>query len=140
MEIEEVKEAEEVEDKTLRVQLCQGDFSVPLLPSLPLLPPLLLLRRKVLAMGLAGSLGTLTAVLVFSPIGFAQANAQADKPSETAKSQDASAALSHDLSGVWMQYRDGDVPGTPGMNGVNEHFRPPLTPWGQAKFDSAQAL
>ena len=35
---------------------------------------------------------------------------------------------------------DGDVPGTPGMNGVNEHFRPPLTPWGQAKFDSAQAL
>ena len=39
-----------------------------------------------------------------------------------------------------MQYRDGDVPGTPGMNGVNEHYRPPLTPWGQAKFDSAQAL
>jgi hypothetical protein len=39
-----------------------------------------------------------------------------------------------------MQYRDGDVPGTPGMNGVNEHFRPPLTPWGQAKFDAAKPL
>lgn len=39
-----------------------------------------------------------------------------------------------------MQYRDGDVPGTPGMNGVNEHSRPALTPWGQAQFDSAQAL
>ena len=48
--------------------------------------------------------------------------------------------LSHDLSGVWMQYPDGDVPGTPGMNGVNEHFRPPLTPWGQAQVDAAKPL
>jgi hypothetical protein len=39
-----------------------------------------------------------------------------------------------------MQYRDGDVPGTPGMNGVNERYRPPLTPWGQAKFEEAKPL
>ncbi len=91
-------------------------------------------------MRLAASLGVLSAALVFSPMGFAQADTQADNPSETAKSQDAPTPLSHDLSGVWMQYRDGDIPGTPGMNGVNEHFRPPLTPWGQAKFDAAKPL
>jgi hypothetical protein len=54
--------------------------------------------------------------------------------------KDSAAPLSHDLSGVWMQYRDGDVPGTPGMNGVNEHFRPPLTPWGQAQVSAAKPL
>jgi hypothetical protein len=49
-------------------------------------------------------------------------------------------ALSHDLSGVWMQYPDGDVPGVPGMNAVSNRTRPPLTPWGQAKFDAAKPL
>jgi hypothetical protein len=88
----------------------------------------------------AASLAILGTSLGFSPIGFAQANNQPKKLSETAQSKDAAPALSHDLSGVWMQYRDGDVPGTPGMNGVNEHSRPPLTPWGQAKFEGAQAL
>ena len=69
----------------------------------------------------------------------AQTNSQSAKPSDASKTQD-TAPLSHDLSGVWMQYRDGDVPGTPGMNGVNEHFRPPLTPWGQEQVSHAQAL
>jgi len=148
-EVKEVKEVEEVKDKILPVHLCVGDFSVPplpqhpllpLLPSLPQHPSLPLFLRKVLARRLAGSLAFVGVALAFSPMGFAQANAQADKPSQTATSQDAAAPLSHDLSGVWMQYRDGDVPGTPGMNGVNEHFRPPLTSWGQARFDSAKPL
>lgn len=39
-----------------------------------------------------------------------------------------------------MQYPDGDIVGTPGMNGVNEHFRPPLTPWGQSQVDAAKPL
>src|SRR5579871_6863756 len=72
--------------------------------------------------------------------GFAQASPPIDKPSAGAKNQENAQGLSHDLSGVWMQYRDGDVPGTPGMNGVNEHFRPPLTPWGEDQFKNAHAL
>jgi hypothetical protein len=136
----EVKEVKEGKDKTSRVQLCLGDFSVPLVPSLPQHPSLPLFLRKVLATRLGGSLAFLGAALAFSPIVFAQTNSQADKPSETAKTQGAAPALSHDLSGVWMQYRDGDVAGTPGMNGVNEKFRPPLTPGGQARFAAAKPL
>jgi hypothetical protein len=127
-------------EKTLPDQLCLGDFSFSLLPSFPAFPLLPLGRRKLLAMRLAASLGALAAILVFSMRGFAQADPQADRPSDTEKSRDVSAPLSHDLSGVWMQYRDGDVPGTPGMNGVNERFRPPLTPLGQARFDAAKPL
>jgi hypothetical protein len=129
MEVKEVEEAKEVEDKTLTVHSCVGDFSGPLLLLPPQLPALPFLRRKFVAVRLACSLALLGAALLSPPIGFAQA-----------KTQDAASPLSHDLSGVWMQYRDGDVPGTPGMNGVNEHYRPPLTPWGKEKFDSAQAL
>jgi hypothetical protein len=66
--------------------------------------------------------------------------AQTGKPSEAAKTQDAVAPLSHDLSGVWMQYPQGDVPGTPGMNTVNQRSRPPLTPWGQARLDAARPM
>src|SRR5580698_10380492 len=94
MEIKEVKEGGKAKNKTLPVQLCLGDFSVPLFPALPL-PPLV--RRRVLAVRLAGSLGALAAVLVFSPREFAQANSQADKPSDTEKSREASTPLSHDL-------------------------------------------
>ena len=75
----EIKEGGKAKNKTLPVQLCLGDFSVPLLPALPL--PLV--RRRVLAVRLASSLGALAAVLFFSPRGFAQANSQADKPSDT---------------------------------------------------------
>jgi hypothetical protein len=131
-----VKEVKEVKNKTSRVFLIDGDFSFPQLPLLPQPPSLPFLKRKFLVIRLACSLAILGAALTFAPIGFAQAG----KPPESAKTQDKAAPLSHDLSGVWMQYRDGDVPGTPGMNGVNEHFRPPLTSWGQAQFDNAQAL
>ena len=66
--------------------------------------------------------------------------AQNGKTSDEGKMREAYTPLSHDLSGVWMQYPQGDVPGTPGMNTVNERFRPPLTPWGQARFDASRPL
>jgi hypothetical protein len=93
-------------------------------------------RRKLFEMRRAGSLAILGAALALTPNTFAQTG----KPSETAKAQDAAAPLSHDLSGVWMQYPEGDLPGTPGMNTVNQRFRPPLTPWGQARLDAARPL
>ena len=39
-----------------------------------------------------------------------------------------------------MQYPDGNVPGVPGMNAVDNRTRPPLTPWGKEKFDDAKPL
>ncbi len=39
-----------------------------------------------------------------------------------------------------MQYPDGPAPGVPGMNAIDERFRPPFTPWGQAKFDAARPM
>jgi hypothetical protein len=126
----------EADDKTLRVELSVGDFSGLLLPRFSQLPLLTFQQRTILGMRFAGSLAILVAALTFTPMSFAQA----DKPSENAKAQDKATSLSHDLSGVWMQYPEGDVPGTPGMNGVNERFRPPLTPWGQAQLDAAKPL
>ena len=38
LEVEEAKEAKEVKVKTSRIRFCPGDFSFPLLPSLPPLP------------------------------------------------------------------------------------------------------
>jgi hypothetical protein len=93
-------------------------------------------RRMVFEMRLAASLTMLGAALAWTPYIFAQTG----KSSEAAKTQDAAAPLSHDLSGVWMQYPQGDLPGTPGMNTVNQRFRPPLTPWGQAHLDAARPL
>jgi hypothetical protein len=92
------------------------------------------LRRKIWETRLAVSIAILGAALALATNVFAQVG----KPSEAAKTQDA--PLSHDLSGVWMQYPQGDLPGTPGMNTVNERFRPPLTPWGQARLDAARPL
>ena len=89
----------------------------------------------VFAMRLVSTLAILGAELAVGPSGLAQTA----KPSETAKNQDV-AVVSHDLSGVWMQYPDGNVPGVPGMNAVDERTRPALTPWGKAKFDAAKPL
>ena len=94
--------------------------------------------------------GVLVAVLAFSPVGFAQ-SAQQSKTNRaktnTAETEKAPATatattehLSRDLSGVWMQYDDGTAPGFARMNGVDDRTRPPLTPWGQEKFDAAKPL
>jgi hypothetical protein len=93
-------------------------------------------RPKVVKMRLACTLVALGAALALAPNSFAQAG----KTTEAAKTHDALAPLSHDLSGVWMQYPDGDVPGVPGMNAVSNRTRPPLTAWGKAKFDAAKPL
>src|SRR5260221_9570374 len=83
-----------------------------------------------------GLFAVLVAVLAFSPMTFAQTSEQ----SGTANAPAAAPALSHDLSGVWMQYPGGNVPGTLGMDAVNDKFRPALTPWGQAKFDANRPI
>jgi hypothetical protein len=93
-------------------------------------------RWKILGARLAVFLAVLGAGLAFLPVTVAQTS----QPSNAGKTRDAPPALSHDLSGVWMQYPEGDVPGTPGMNAVNQRFRPPLTPWGQARLEAARPL
>jgi hypothetical protein len=88
---------------------------------------------------LTGSLGVLIAIAAFSPIAFSQTS----KPVETKKTPAAASGqkhLTHNLSGVWMQYADGTDPAFTRMNGVDDRTRPPLTPWGQAKFDAAKPL
>src|ERR1700676_2898991 len=75
------------------------------LPSSPVHHSIPALPRKVLAVRQAVSLAFLGAALAFSPISFAQTNSQTKKPSETPTTKDSSPPLSHDLSGVWMQYR-----------------------------------
>jgi hypothetical protein len=77
----------------------------------------------------------ISAGLAFSPM----LHAQTGIPSAAEKSQAATPSLSHDLSGVWMQYPSG-IPGVPGMNAVDEKARPPLTAWGQAKLDAAKPV
>src|SRR5579863_7338348 len=94
------------------------------------------LERKVLAMRFVGSLAVIAVALASTPNAFAQTS----KPAESAKTQELATPLSHDLSGVWMQYPDGDVPGVPGMNAVSNKTRPPLTAWGKSKFDAAKPL
>jgi hypothetical protein len=94
------------------------------------------LRRRDFEIRLAGSLTILGVALALIPNIFAQTS----KPSEAAKTPNTADPLSHDLSGVWMQYPQGDLPGTPGMNTVNQRFRPPLTPWGQARLDAVRPL
>ena len=128
---------EEVKDKAFRIHFRLGELSVPQhlpLPQSHLLP---FSRRKILVSWLAGALVALAAG--FS--GVSTLSAQTAKTTGTGLSQGTNPpptpALSHDLTGVWMQYPDGDVPGVPGMNAVSNKTRPPLTPWGQEKFDAA---
>ena len=123
----------EAKDETSRARPRLDDFSVLQFPLLPQPPSVPFLRREFLDIRRVGVIGVIAGILSFAPILSAQTSGTPQGPAATA-------ALSHDLSGVWMQYRDGDVPGTPGMNGVNERFRPPLTPWGQAAFDAAKPL
>jgi len=141
--VKEVKEVKETRDKTSRSQLRLGNFSFPLFPQLPLRlllpsfpchPTFPLHWRKVSSVRFAGSVAVLGAILSFLP----SMSAQTAKPPEKEKAPVASSALSHDLSGVWMQYPEGPAPGV--MNAIDQRFRPPFTPWGQAKFDAARPM
>lgn len=71
-----------------------------------------------------GRLVVLIAAMSFSPVLLAQSNEQ----SEPAKDSAVAPSLSHDLSRMWMEY--------PGSGAIDEKSRPPLTPWGQARFDT----
>jgi hypothetical protein len=91
-------------------------------------------------MRFALSLGVFGAVAAFSPILFAQASKPSEADKARAATPAATPALSHDLSGVWMQYPGSAGPGVSAMNGVDVKLRPPLTPWGQAKLDAAKPV
>jgi hypothetical protein len=89
-------------------------------------------RRNDSRAWFAGSVFMLGIMLAFQ----ANALAQTDKPSATVGSRGSVAvasAQSHDLSGVWMPY-------STHMDGIDEKLRPPLTPWGQARFDASAPL
>ena len=77
---------------------------------------------------LSGSLAVLGVMLAFAPAMPAQTSSLRACP--------AAPALSHDLSGVWMQFPDKKVDGVAIVGGIDEQSRPPLTPWGQARFDA----
>ena len=78
-------------------------------------------------------------LLAFTTSAFSQAS-QASAKSQESAAPAPSDHLSHDLSGVWMQYDDGTAPGFARMNAVDDRTRPPLTPWAQARFDAAKPL
>jgi len=122
-EVKEVEEVKEVAEKTSLARARRRRFSVPIFPLLPLtpkLPQLLTLQ----AARLVSSLGILAALAAFPPILRAQAG------------QPAAAAPSRDLAGVWMPHFDKRVDGEPVISGIEEKTRPPLTPWGQTRFDA----
>ncbi|HET6145172.1 MAG TPA: hypothetical protein VFE02_16805 [Candidatus Acidoferrales bacterium] len=110
-EVQEIKEAEEGKQEHILRRARRSGFSVPLLPKLLLFPlPLLLLLS----------------FFYFSP----------NLPAQTTPSTGAS-PWSHDLGGVWMPFPDKRENGEPVISGIEEKTRPPLTPWGQARFDAA---
>jgi hypothetical protein len=94
-------------------------------------------RRMGPAAWLAGSLTLLGALTAFAPALRAQAGPKAETAETLASAgtatPDGAQPLSHDLSGVWMPY-------STHMEGINEKLRPPLTPWGQSRFDAAVPL
>lgn len=89
-------------------------------------------RREILTMRFVRFFAVLGVLLTFFRITMAQNS----KTSEAAKTRDAAPPLPHDLSGVWMQFPDKKVDGVPIVGGIDEASRPPLTPWGQARFDA----
>jgi hypothetical protein len=96
----------------------------------------------------AASIAALAPLLLLPPIALSQDThrSQTARPPDAAVGAPSPAAntparaLSHDISGVWMQYPEGVVKGVPGMNAIDESLRPPLTPWGRAKYDAAFAM
>src|ERR1700730_10148669 len=89
---------------------------------------------------LAGSLIILIAAFHFSPSLLAQTNQASGTNKPPAAASATTSSSTQDLSGLWMQYADGTEPGFARMNGVDDRVRPPLTAWGQAKFDAAKPL
>ncbi len=95
---------------------------------------------RTLAFKIGSAFAVLGLLIASSPVLLAQEGKQPAPENTPSAATDGAAALSHDLSGVWMQYPNGPVPGVPGMNAVDTRFRPPFTPWGQAKFDASRPM
>src|SRR4029077_6682027 len=95
------------------------------------------LAKKQLELRLACLLAALFAIAAFSPVLFAQASQPLETNNSPSARSSTAPVLSHDLNGVWMQYPDKRVDGVPIVTGIDEKTRPPLTPWGQARFDAA---
>jgi len=106
-----MKEAKEIKDENIRRPARRCHFSVLLFPEISLFRLLPFL---------------LVSLLYFSP----------NLHSQTAPAVAVSRA-SHDLGGVWMPFPDKRENGEPVISGIEEKTRPPLTPWGQARFDAA---
>jgi hypothetical protein len=87
------------------------------------------IRRRNTIPGSVAALATIIVVFALTSPAFAQNAKSSAPPASSAPIQ----ALLHDLSGVWMPY-------SIHMDGIDEKLRPPLTPWGQAKFDAAAPL
>jgi hypothetical protein len=82
---------------------------------------------------LAGSIFLLGAMLSSTPVLNAQTNQPSGMTNAPANAPAPTGSPLHDLSGVWMPY-------SVHMDGIDEKLRPPLTPWGQAKFDASAPL
>jgi len=91
------------------------------------------LQWKDFRIQLTGSVVALGAMLAFTTAMFAQTNNPSGVTQTPAAAPAASPVLSHDMSGVWMPY-------SINMDGIDEKLRPPLTPWGQARFDASAPL
>src|SRR3984957_11295920 len=78
-------------------------------------------------------LGVFGAMAAFAFTSFAQGSNSTGTAQSPAAAPASVPALSHDLSGVWMPY-------SVHMDGIDEKLRPPLTPWGQARFDASAPL
>jgi hypothetical protein len=82
---------------------------------------------------LARSLFLFGVMLAFTSALFAQTGNPSGPAPAPAAVASAAAVPSHDLSGVWMPY-------SIHMDGIDEKLRPPLTSWGQARFDASAPL
>jgi hypothetical protein len=90
-------------------------------------------NKRGMAMKLAHLFLVLIAVLVVKPGAIAQNNKSPDTNKSATSALGTGGMLSHDLSGVWMPY-------SMHMDGIDEKLRPPLTSWGQARFDASAPL
>ena len=136
-----MKEAEDVKDKNSRFCSWLHGLLIPrrrLHRQRRKIPRAFLSLRRVSAPPISWTLAGLASIFLLTPTLAAQTS-QFSGPAEPLPEKQAAptAPLSHDLSGVWMQYPDKRVNGVQIVTGIDESARPPLTPWGQARFDAA---
>jgi hypothetical protein len=89
--------------------------------------------RRIIRVRVASLLAVFGAMAAFALSSFAQGSHSTGTVQPPAAAPASVPALSHDLSGVWMPY-------SIHMDGIDEKLRPPLTPWGQARFDASAPL